>query len=265
MVNLRAFRLDPNLFNPQLYASVLKYWFGELPPSATAPLPENMSRWFGVGADAAAKAQVDGDCRAAYGAALASIGPDRFRLPAFVSVDADRAHYADMAHPFVGQSEPGQDDADGGDPAANALGLTILLDQMPRNIFRDRQALVYGHYDRLARAVLAEFRQRELHARARFLEHPPWGMWFYLPLMHSESLADHAAMHATIADMTARAEQRQDAAGLEYLQKTQGFADRHTDILKRFGRYPHRNKPLGREATPEEKEWLDNGGDTFGA
>ena len=265
MASLRAFALDPKLFNPRLYASVIKFWFGDLPPAATTPQPEQNGRWFGVGADAAAKAQMDGECRSAYGAALASIAPDKFRLPAFANVDADRTHYADIAHPFVEQFDLRQDDAQAGDPAENALGLTILLDQFPRNIFRDKQALIYDHYDRISRAVLSEIRQRKLDQQARFLNHPPWGMWFYLPLMHSESLADHEAMQKTVTAMKDCAEGRQDSACLEYLKVNEGFGERHTGILRRFGRYPHRNKASGREPTLEEKEWLENGGDTFGA
>ena len=69
--------------------------------------------------------------------------------------------------------------------------------------------------------------------------------FFYLPFMHSESLADQERSVELNAALDAN---------------TQRFAVLHRDIIARFGRFPHRNAMLGRETTPEEQAFLDQGG-----
>jgi uncharacterized protein (DUF924 family) len=70
--------------------------------------------------------------------------------------------------------------------------------------------------------------------------------FFYLPFEHSEDLADQ---ERGIAFYKAAG----DADGLKW-------AEIHADIIRRFGRFPHRNQALGRSTTPEEQEFLDSGG-----
>ncbi len=70
-------------------------------------------------------------------------------------------------------------------------------------------------------------------------------MFFYLPLGHSEKLADQDRSIALCSDMTPE----QQRPALE-----------HRDIVRRFGRFPHRNAILGRRSTPDELEFLANGG-----
>jgi uncharacterized protein (DUF924 family) len=124
--------------------------------------------------------------------------------------------------------------------AEGALALLILLDQFPRNMFRD-QARAFAT-DSLARAVAAGALVRGFDAQA------PDGMrgFFYLPFEHSENLADQeraVAFHKAIGD----------ADGLKW-------AEIHADIIRRFGRFPHRNAALGRTTTPDEQAFLDAGG-----
>ena len=69
--------------------------------------------------------------------------------------------------------------------------------------------------------------------------------FFYLPFMHSEVLADQERSVALNADLDAN---------------TQRFARLHRDLIARFGRFPHRNRLLGRGTTPEEQAYLDGGG-----
>jgi uncharacterized protein (DUF924 family) len=77
-------------------------------------------------------------------------------------------------------------------------------------------------------------------------EFPNLRSFFYLPFMHSEELADQ---ERAIAFYRAR----NDADALKW-------AERHADIIRRFGRFPHRNAVLGRVSTPEEQAFLDGGG-----
>jgi uncharacterized protein (DUF924 family) len=121
-----------------------------------------------------------------------------------------------------------------------ALALLILLDQMPRNMFRG-SAQAYAT-DALAlalaeRALARGFDQRFALPERRF---------FYLPLMHSEAPADQQRC----IDLCRAAG---DEEGLK-------FAEIHADIIRRFGRFPHRNAVLGRPTAAEEQAFLDAGG-----
>jgi len=122
----------------------------------------------------------------------------------------------------------------------DSLALLILLDQFPRNMFRgsarsfatDRQALA------VAKASIARGFDQAMPM--------PQRQFFYLPLMHSEELADQE-----------RCVTLYRALGDADLLK---WAELHADIIRRFGRFPHRNALLGRATTPEEQAFLDEGG-----
>ena len=126
------------------------------------------------------------------------------------------------------------------DDPEGALALTIVLDQFPRNMFRG-DARTYAA-DPLARAVV----DRAI-ARAFDQSFPPIERrFFYLPFEHSENLADQE-----------RGVALSRAAGDEEGVK---YAEIHADIIRRFGRFPHRNRLLGRATTPDEQAFLDAGG-----
>ncbi|MFC0679495.1 DUF924 family protein [Lysobacter korlensis] len=130
--------------------------------------------------------------------------------------------------------------ADWADSATGALALVLLLDQIPRNVYRE-SAHAYAT-DGLARAHA----DRAVEAGFDAQVDPALRVFFYLPFEHSESLADqrrslelHARLEGPDADRWARL---------------------HLDIIERFGRFPHRNAALGRVTTPEEQAFLDSGG-----
>ena len=124
--------------------------------------------------------------------------------------------------------------------AEGALGLLLLLDQVPRNIYRGS---AHGYAtDPLARRHAAA----ALAAGHDQAFEPALRAFFYLPFEHSEDRADQE--HA-VALFTALG----DANYLAY-------ARAHRDTIARFGRFPHRNAALGRDSTPEEQAWLDAGG-----
>jgi len=121
-----------------------------------------------------------------------------------------------------------------------ALALVIVLDQFPRNLFRD-DVRTYAS-DPLAREVAHRAIDCGVDARID----PALREFLYLPFMHSEHLPDQL-----------RCIELSRAAGHAENLK---WAEHHTDIIRRFGRFPHRNSLLGRATTPEEQAFLDQGG-----
>lgn len=120
--------------------------------------------------------------------------------------------------------------------AEGALALVILLDQFPLNMFRGtgEAFATEARAVRITRVAIDRGFDRALDgARLAFL---------YMPLMHSEVLADQEASVRLY-----------EAAGLN---ENLRFARHHRDLVRRFGRFPHRNAPLGRESTAEELDYL---------
>lgn len=129
----------------------------------------------------------------------------------------------------------------------SCLALIILLDQFPRNMFRgdartfatDAQALAAAQH-----AVKMQF-DRQLPIVQR---------WFiYLPFEHSEDInmqRQSVALWQQLSDYPECAD-------------TISYAIRHLEVIERFGRFPHRNKILGRKTTPEEEEFLKQPGSSF--
>ena len=123
--------------------------------------------------------------------------------------------------------------------ADGALALLIVLDQFPRNMFRD-DARAFAA-DPLARAVA----QRAIDRGHDLAVPADRRLFFYLPLEHSEDLVHQDRSCALFAE-------RCDIG--QYVE----FAERHRTVIARFGRFPHRNAVLGRESTPEEKAYLES-------
>jgi uncharacterized protein (DUF924 family) len=120
-----------------------------------------------------------------------------------------------------------------------ALALIIIFDQFSRNMFRGTPKAF--EQDKLASAVARKA------ADAAFPEkvEPEFISFFFMPLMHSESITDQErrvlAMHAVAPHNL-------------------GYAREHERIIRRFGRFPHRNPILGRHMTPAEQAFIDGGG-----
>lgn len=121
-----------------------------------------------------------------------------------------------------------------------ALALAIVLDQFPRNMFRGSARAFAA--DPLARQIvrraIARGFDRRVPGRLR--------QFFYLPFEHSEKMADQERCVALFR-----------ATGNAELLK---WAVLHADIIRKFGRFPHRNAALGRATTAKEREFLDSGG-----
>jgi uncharacterized protein (DUF924 family) len=162
-------------------------------------------------------------------------GPGRWYAP-------DAAFDAEVRRRFLGlwqQAAAGElsswETSDDG-----ALALVIVLDQFPRNMFRG-DARTYAS-DALAREVAHRAIECGVDARIDGALRE----FLYLPFMHSEHLADQL-----------RCIELERAAGhIESLK----WAEHHAEIIRRFGRFPHRNRLLGRETTPDEQAFLNEGG-----
>lgn len=120
-----------------------------------------------------------------------------------------------------------------------ALALVLLLDQFPRNCFRGTARMFAT--DPLALQVA----DAAIAAGQDTAVEPDLRVFFYLPFEHSEDLADQD-----------RSVMLAQPLSEEYLK----YAVLHRDIILRFGRFPHRNAILGRSSTPEEQQFLDEGG-----
>ena len=124
------------------------------------------------------------------------------------------------------------------------LALVILLDQLPRNMYRDdRRAYAT---DAKARAVLEHALEQGFDERLTEDQR----LFLYLPFEHSENLDHQQRFRDLVRRMT------DDPERLEW-------GRRHYAVIERFGRFPHRNAILGRETTPEEAEFLARGGWSF--
>jgi uncharacterized protein (DUF924 family) len=120
-----------------------------------------------------------------------------------------------------------------------ALALLILADQFPRNAWRGTSHMYAT--DPLARLYARQAAQAGFMARVA----DALKLFFVLPFAHSENLADQDLSVAFSAVLDTEAREH---------------AEMHRDIIRRFGRFPHRNPMLARETTPEEADFLANGG-----
>jgi uncharacterized protein (DUF924 family) len=129
-----------------------------------------------------------------------------------------------------------------------ALARIVVLDQFPRNAFRDTARAFAG--DALALAAA-----RALVARGDDQRLPPlWRVFAYLPFEHAEDAAAQAEslrLFAALSDAEAA------------LAPFEDWARRHAEVIERFGRYPHRNEALGRASSEAERAFLAQPGSRF--
>ncbi|KAF9393072.1 hypothetical protein CPB97_004097 [Podila verticillata] len=131
------------------------------------------------------------------------------------------------------------------------IALTILLDQIPRNIFRGSPR-PFVEFDPLARETVKEALAKQTCKGM----HPVYRHLLYMPLEHSESFEDQ---------VTCVQEFRKEYEEVEPLYKDMfksylDYAIAHEAVIKKFGRFPHRNEVLGRISTDAEKHHLESGG-----
>jgi len=127
--------------------------------------------------------------------------------------------------------------------AKGRLAEVIVLDQFSRNLFRDNPQAFAS--DALALALAQEAINRENDLELEFVERS----FLYMPFMHSESLAIHESGCKLFS--------------IQGLESSYEYELKHKEIIEKFGRYPHRNKILGRTSTEAELEFLKNPGSSF--
>ena len=194
--------------------NLLEFWFADATYSPGRASARS-AMWFG------SSPVFDRECRMRYAALLAVAG--RGTLDAWLT-----------------QARP-------------ALALVVLLDQMPRNIFRGT-ARAFA-YDACAREAAVAACDAGFPAEL----HPVEASFLYLPFEHAE---DAAMQERAVAGLEALAA----AAPSGFEEILGGFADyarRHREVIRRFGRFPHRNAVLGRVSTLDELAYLRGGGETF--
>ncbi|KIX10571.1 uncharacterized protein Z518_01655 [Rhinocladiella mackenziei CBS 650.93] len=140
------------------------------------------------------------------------------------------------------------------DTPLGSLALIILLDQFPRNVYRGSDG---------AHASDAQACSVATNAIARGYDHQVddlQALFFYMPLMHDERLVSQVACVAQMETLYARCQQKENAEAREareFVEQGLKSAKGHRDTILKFGRFPSRNKILGRESTEEEKKFLE--------
>jgi uncharacterized protein (DUF924 family) len=164
-----------------------------------------------------------------------ALGPDKwFTRDADVDAAITHRYLPTFQNAAAGELSDWEQTAEG------ALALILVLDQFPRNMFRGTARAFAA--DPLARGAAA-------HAIACRFDRAfaiPERRFFYIPFMHSEDLDDQERCIRLCRDAD-------DPEGATH-------AEIHAGIIRRFGRFPHRNAALGRMTTPDEQAFLDAGG-----
>ena len=196
---------------------ILGFWFG--PWDEQVPVASAVTkRWFG------SSKELDDECRARF-------EPDVIR--------AATEHYSRWR-----------------ETAEGSVALVLLLDQLPRNIYRGTRAAFAQ--DVIAREVTHHAVEQGIHHQLTL----PQRLFLYMPLMHSEILEAHDAARTLFGHLLADA-RAQGSKNLVLYEQAHGSAQKHRAIIERFGRYPNRNAILGRASTREELEFLKQPGSSF--
>ena len=137
--------------------------------------------------------------------------------------------------------------------ARGRLSCIIVLDQLSRNMFRDRAEMYSG--DELAAKLTGDGidagQDKTLPTDMR--------VFFYMPLMHAEDVAQQTRC----VQCFEQAASEKEGAVRKKLEMNLDYARKHRDIVARFGRFPHRNEILSRESTDEERAFLTEPGSSF--
>lgn len=201
--------------------ALVSFWFGTMNDStmldrSAEPFATFFRRWYGKDpkVDAEIRAEFEGD---------------------LLAVTGDGRRWDDIVREWAAQPQ-------------GLLALTILLDQIPRNIYRDTKEM-YTH-DLLGLLVSDQ-------ARAKGVDGLPLTQQMFLsvPLMHVENLTIQQRMLVDFERFVELAQSR-SPNNVGFWKFALDYAKRHVDVIQKYGRFPHRNAILGRASTEAETEFL---------
>ncbi|KAF7172139.1 hypothetical protein CNMCM5623_004393 [Aspergillus felis] len=253
MANKQPATLD-QLLVPSILPQVYTFWFQHIPSNERLVLPtaEDLKKWFSK------SDEFDGACSSQFSPILAAIREANASADDILS----KAQFS---------------------TAQDWLALIILLDQLPRNIYRGESSrTVFEFFDPLARTIVLKAADAGYPAGSGspFRYRLGQRMWFNLPFIHAEDLDMQELARVKYVEMTEdftrlldgdvtglsddEAECRrillENRAGLEEQLKMHFQVQReHHEPIARFGRFPHRNAALGRETSDEERRFLEEG------
>lgn len=207
--------------SPRHAQDVLLFWFGPRPYTA-ASIGQRSRLWFGDPDAPELTPQTDELIRERFSALIAAAQADQ--LAAWESSPRRR------------------------------LALILLLDQFSRNVYRGTARAFAQDHQALSLAVSG------MQSGGDASLEPVERIFFYMPLMHAESLE---VQHESVAAFR-RLLQEAPADMHATFKASVDSAQEHRDIIERFQRFPHRNQILGRDSTPEERAWLAADGERFG-
>lgn len=193
---------------------IIDYWFGSDPDDAVAAREKGDMWW-------RSSAAIDDDIRTRYAVLVESAG--RGELDEWASTPR------------------------------GLLALILLMDQFPRNIYRNTPRAFT--FDPAARALCRDGIAQGTDLRLRPIER----VFYYLPLEHSESMPDQDDSVRLFSELARDAAPEHRELFANYLR----YAERHREIIARFGRFPHRNRILGRASAEEEIAFLQTPGSSF--
>jgi len=198
-----------------------RFWFGGL-PLTPARLDERMRFWFRGEEPEETRRRLDEELRARF-------------------------------EPLVTEAAEGRLASWAGSPRRR-LALILLLDQLPRNLYRGTPRAFATDGDALALALSG------IQSGADAALGPAERLFFYMPLQHAESAEAQEESIAAYRRLLAEVPEPLRPAFATTLR----FAEEHREIIGRFERFPHRNRILGRPSTPEEQAYLASVQEDFG-
>ena len=137
-----------------------------------------------------------------------------------------------------------------------SLSLILLLDQFPRNVYRHTPKMFA--FDPQALDVASRCVQTGMDKDLNLIER----IFMYMPFMHSERLEDQRKSVEYFTTLVPACQER-NPINISYYESTLLYAQRHREIIERFGRFPHRNEWLNRTSTSKEKDFLIEKGHSF--
>lgn len=136
------------------------------------------------------------------------------------------------------------------------LALIILFDQMTRNMYRGTPQMFA--FDPLALSLTLRSLKDGMDQSLSLIER----QFMYMPLMHSEDLKNQELSLQKFTQLVEDSREKSPHSTL-YYDNSRDYAQRHWTIIVQFGRFPHRNKILGRPSTAQEQEFLQTPGSSF--